>query len=58
MQHKHGIQLLWWLLLYQVIPIYNLQFQYFWDFNKYFQAIFSQLSFGNFWLYVLGEVAI
>ena len=24
------------------------------DFNEYLQAIFSQLSFENFWLYVLG----
>ena len=31
----------------------TLQFQYFWDFNKYLQAIFSQLSFENFWLYLL-----
>ena len=29
------------------------QFQYFWDFNKCLQAIFSQLSFENFWLYLL-----
>ena len=33
-----------------------LQFQYFWDFNKCLQEIFSQLSFGDFWLYLLGEV--
>ena len=32
----------------------TLQFQYFWDFNKYLQVIFSQLSFENFWLYLLG----
>ena len=32
----------------------TLQFQYFWDFNKYFQVIFFQLSFENFWLYLLG----
>ena len=30
------------------------QFQYFWDFKKCPQAIFSQLSFENFWLYLLG----
>ena len=34
----------------------TLQFQYFWDFNKCFQEIFSQLGFGNFWLYFLGKV--
>ena len=34
----------------------TLQFQYFWDFNKCLQEIFSQLSFGDFWLYLLGEV--
>ena len=27
------------------------------DFNKCLRAIFSQLSFENFWLYLLGEVA-
>ena len=32
----------------------TLQFQYFRDFNKCLQAIFSQLSFENFWLYLLG----
>ena len=32
----------------------TLQFQYFWDFNNCPQAIFSQLSFENFWLYLLG----
>ena len=32
----------------------TLQFQYFWDFDKYLQAIFSQLSLENFWLYLLG----
>ena len=46
-QHKQGIQVIW----YQVI-LYN--FQYFWDFNKCPQAIFSKLSFENFWLYLLG----
>ena len=35
----------------------TLQFQYFWDFNKYLRAIFSQLSFENFWLYLSGEAA-
>ena len=35
----------------------TLQFQYFWDFNKCLRAIFSQLSFENFWLYLSGEVA-
>ena len=38
-----------------MIPSNTLQFQYFWDFNKFLQAIFSQLSFENFWLYGLGE---
>ena len=33
----------------------SLQFQYFWDFNKCLPKIFSQLSFGNFWLHLLGE---
>ena len=32
----------------------TLQFQYFWDFSKCHQAIFSQLTFENFWLYLLG----
>ena len=36
----------------------TLQFQYFWDFNKCLQVIFSQLSFENFWLYLLGEVVM
>ena len=31
----------------------TLQFQYFWDFNKCLQVIFSQLSFKNFWLCLL-----
>ena len=30
----------------------TLQFQYFWDFNKCLLALFSQLSFENFWLYL------
>ena len=34
----------------------TLQFQYFWDFNKCLQEIFSQLGSGNFWLYLLSEV--
>ena len=37
-----------------MISSHTLQFQYFWDFNKCFQKIFSQLSFENFWLYLLG----
>ena len=41
-----------------MIPNNTLQFQYFWDFNNCPQAIFSQLSFENFWLYLLGEVAM
>ena len=32
----------------------TLQFQYFWDFNKCLQAVFSQSSFENFWLHLLG----
>ena len=28
----------------------TLQLQYFWDFNKYLQAMFSELSFENFQL--------
>ena len=34
----------------------TLQFQYFWDFDKCLQVIFSQLSFENFWLHLSGEV--
>ena len=34
----------------------NLSFQYFWNFNKCLQAIFSQLSFENFWLYLLDAI--
>ena len=34
----------------------SLQFQYFWGFNKCLQAIFFQLSFEHFWLYLLGAV--
>ena len=41
-----------------MIPGDTLQFQYFWDFNKCFQAIFSQLSLENFGLYLLGEVVM
>ena len=36
----------------------NLQFQCFRDFNKCVRAIFSQLSFQNFWLYLLGEIVM
>ena len=39
-----------------MIPSNTLQFQYFWDFIKCLLAIFSKLSFENFWLYFLGEV--
>ena len=38
-----------------MIPSNTLQLQCFWDFNKCLQEIFSQLSFENFWLYLLGE---
>ena len=41
-----------------MIPSNTLQFQYFWDFNKCLRAIFSQLSFVNFWLDLLGEVVM
>ena len=41
-----------------IIPTNTLQFQYFWDFNKYLRAIFSQLSFENLWLYILAEVVM
>ena len=37
-----------------IISINTLQFQYFWDFNKCRQAIFFQLRFEKFWLYILG----
>ena len=46
-QHKQGIQLC-------SGSCYDIKFQYFWDFNKCLQAIFSQLIFENFWLYRLG----
>ena len=36
----------------------TLQFQYFWGFNEYLRAIFSQSSLENFRLYLLGEVAM
>ena len=36
----------------------TLQFQYFWDFNKCLQAIFTQLRFESRWLYILGEVVM
>ena len=36
----------------------TLQFQYFWDFNKCFRAIFFQLSLKNFYLYLLGVVTM
>ena len=41
-----------------MIPGDTLQFQYFWDFSKCLQAIFSQLSLENFGLYLLGEVVM
>ena len=40
------------------IPSNTLQFQYFWDFDKCLRAIFSQLNFENFWLYLLGEAVM
>ena len=39
-----------------MIPSNTIQFQYFEDFSKCLHAIFSQLSFENFWLHLLGEV--
>ena len=41
-----------------MIPNNTLHFQYSWDFNKCLREIFSQLSFENFWLYLLGEVVM
>ena len=41
-----------------MIPSNTLQFQYFWNFNKCLRAIFSKLSFENFWLYLLREVVM
>ena len=41
-----------------MVPNNTLQFQYFWDFNICVRAIFSQLRFENFWLYLLAEVAM
>ena len=41
-----------------MIPSNTLQFQYFWDFNKCLRAIFSQLNFENFGLYLLSEVVM
>ena len=43
-------------MMVAMISSNTLQFQYFWDFNKFLQAIFSQLSFENFWLYLLGAM--
>ena len=54
--HKQGIQLYYMMVF--MIPSSNLQFQYFWDFNICIQAIFSQLIFQNFWLYLSGNVVI
>ena len=39
-------------------PSNTVQFQYYWNFSKCIRAIFSQLSFENFWLYLLGEVVM
>ena len=39
-------------------PSNTLQFQYFWDFSKCLQAIFSQLPFQNFLPYLLGVVGM
>ena len=36
----------------------TLQFQYFLDFIKCLQLIFSKLSFGNLWVHLLVEVAM
>ena len=55
-QHKQGIQLCYGG--YYEKPSNILQFQYFWGFSKCHWSIFSQLSFENFWLYFLGEVAM
>ena len=41
-----------------IIPSNTSKFQYFGDFSKRLRAIFSQLSFENFWLDILGEVAM
>ena len=41
-------------MLFAMISSNTLQFHYFGDFNKSLQAVFSQLSFENFWLYFLG----
>ena len=55
MQQKQGIQLCYGSCCdtrqHFTIPI-------FWDFNKCLRAVFSQLSFGYFWLYPLGEVVM
>ena len=55
--HKQEIQLCYGGY-YDTKYYFTLQFQYFWDFNKCFQVIFSQLLFENFWLYLLSEVAM
>ena len=57
-QHKQGNQLCYGGCYYTKKQITILKFKYFWDFNKCLQAIFSHLSFENFWLYLLGEVVM
>ena len=41
-----------------MVPKNNLQFQYFWGFNKRLEVTFSQESWENFWPYLLGEVVM
>ena len=36
----------------------TVQLQHFGDFSKFLRTIFFQMSFENFWLYLLGEVAM
>ena len=55
MQHKQRIQC---VVVVIMIQSNTVQFQYFGDFSKFLRTIFFQMSFENFWLYLLGEVAL
>ena len=55
LEQKQGIQLCYGGCY---TPSNTLILQYFGDFNKCLQAIFSQLSLKNFWLYLLAEVVM
>ena len=55
MQHKQRIQC---VVVVIMIQSNTVQFQYFGDFSKFLRTIFFQMSFENFWLYLLGEVGM